>query len=129
MPLRFFVTIAFTLLPLTAFGEAPRSSEPMSLTEIETLRSHIHRCWTPPIWIYGTGNPNVDVVATLDEDGNVLTADVENKKRMMSDRAFRVAAENAIRTMLKCSPLPLPRKKYPSWKTLIFTFDPSFLAR
>jgi hypothetical protein len=49
--------------------------------------------------------------------------------RLTADRTFRVAADEAIRTMFKCSPLPVPLDKYEQWKSFIFGFDPKFLTR
>ena len=43
---------------------------------------------------------------------------------MRSDAFFRSAAESALRAVLRCSPLRLPREKYDTWKNSTFTFDP-----
>ena len=106
----------------------PRSdTKPISQNEIEQLRSHIARCWDPPIGSVGEDNLIVDIVVELDPEGNVISAAVENKLRFNTDRIFKVAADEAVRALRECSPLPLPTEKYESWKKFIFTFDPRFL--
>ena len=115
-------------------GQAVRAPEkpvvgPMGLDDIDRVRQHVSGCWSPPIGTAGADRLNVDIIVTLDRDGRVLTAEVENKMRMTVDRTFRVAAEEAIRTMFKCSPLPVPPEKYEQWKSFIFSYDPKFLLR
>jgi len=106
----------------------PRSdTKPISQNEIEQLRSHIARCWDPPIGSVGEDNLIVDIVVELDPEGKVIRAVVDNKLRFNTDRIFKVAAEEAVRALRECSPLPLPPEKYESWKKFIFTFDPRFL--
>ena len=97
--------------------------------EIDRLRSHVASCWSPPIGTAGANTLIVDIIVTLDRDGKVLTAEVDNKVRLATDRTYRVAADEAIRTMFKCSPLPVPPKKYELWRSFVFAFDPSYLQR
>ena len=99
------------------------------MSDIDRIRQHVSSCWSPPIGAVGTETLIVDIIVTLDRDGSVLTAEVENKARMSFDRTYRVAADEAIRTMFKCSPLPVPPGKYEQWKSFIFSFDPKFLTR
>jgi len=107
----------------------PKQSIPLSLSDIDKIRSHVSKCWSPPIGVAGAETPNVDIIVRLDRDGKVLTAEVDNKMRYATDRTFRVAADEAIRTMFKCSPLPVPLDNYEQWKHFIFGFDPRFLSR
>ena len=118
----------------TAAGQAARAPEKtvvglIGLDDIDRIRQHVSGCWSPPIGTAGADRLNVDIIVTLDRDGKVLTAEVKNKMRMTVDRTFRVAAKEAIRTMFKCSPLPVPPEKYEQWKSFIFGFDPKFLSR
>jgi hypothetical protein len=50
---------------------------------------------------------------------------------MQSDPVFRTVAERARRAVLspQCSPLPLPREKYETWKTLTLRFNARGLMR
>ena len=66
---------------------------------------------------------------SLDREGRVVSARVDNKLRFASDRIFKVAAEEAIRATRECSPLPLPPEKYEQWKSFVFAFNPKFLSR
>ena len=102
---------------------------PLGLSDIDRIRQHVSSCWSPPIGTAGADTLIVDIIVTLDRDGEVLTAEVDNKMRLTSDRTYRVAADEAIRTMFKCSPLPVPLDKYEQWKSFIFGFDPKFLTR
>ena len=118
----------------TAAGNASRAPEkpvvgPLGLSDIDRIRQHVSSCWSPPIGTAGANTLIVDIIVTLDRDGKVLTAEVDNKMRLATDRTFRVAADEAIRTMFKCSPLPVPLDKYEQWKSFIFGFDPKFLTR
>jgi len=118
----------------TAAGNAIRAPEksvisPLGLSDIDRIRQHVSSCWSPPIGTAGADTLIVDIIVTLDRDGEVLTAEVDNQMRLTSDRTYRVAADEAIRTMFKCSPLPVPLDKYEQWKSFIFGFDPKFLTR
>ena len=118
----------------TAAGNAIRAPEkpvvgPLGLSDIDRIRQHVSSCWSPPIGTAGANTLNVDIIVTLDRGGKVVTAEVDNKMRLANDRTFRVAADEAIRTMFKCSPLPVPLDKYEQWKSFIFGFDPKFLTR
>ena len=102
---------------------------PLGLTDIDRLRAHLSKCWDPPIGAAGSDTLIVDIIVSLDRDGRVRSAKVNNKLRFNTDRIFKVAAEEAIRATRECSPLPLPPEKYEQWKSFIFVFDPRFLTR
>ncbi|MDC1382452.1 cell envelope integrity protein TolA [Candidatus Puniceispirillum sp.] len=117
-----------------AAGNALRAPQkpvvgPLGLSDIDRIRQHVSSCWSPPIGTAGADTLIVDIIVTLDKDGSVLLAEVDNKMRLGTDRTYRVAADEAIRTMFKCSPLPVPLDKYEQWKSFIFGFDPKFLRR
>ena len=102
---------------------------PLGLSDIDRLRAHLSKCWDPPIGAAGSDTLIVDIIVSLDRDGRVLSAKVDNKVRFNADRVFKVAAEEAIRATRECSPLPLPPEKYDQWKSFVFVFDPRFLSR
>ena len=102
---------------------------PLGISDIDRLRAHLSKCWDPPIGVAGSDTLIVDIIVSLDRDGNVLSAKVDNKLRFNTDRIFKVAAEEAIRATRECSPLPLPPEKYEQWKSFVFVFDPRFLSR
>jgi outer membrane biosynthesis protein TonB len=102
---------------------------PLGLSDIDRLRAHLSKCWDPPIGAAGSDTLIVDIIVSLDRDGRVLSAKVDDNLRFNTDRTFKVAAEEAIRATRKCSPLPLPPEKYEQWKNFIIGFDPRFLTR
>ena len=69
----------------------------------------------------------MDIIVALNRDGKVLTAEVDNKMRLASDRTYRVAADEAIRTVFKCAPFPEPENGFEEQTNFIFGFDPRFL--
>ena len=102
---------------------------PLGLSDIDRLRAHLSKCWDPPIGAAGSDTLIVDIIVSLDRDGRVLSAKIDNKLRFNTDRIYKVAAEEAIRATRECSPLPLPPEKYEQWKSFVFVFDPRFLSR
>ena len=117
-----------------AAGDVSKAPEkpvigPLGLSDIDRLRAHLSKCWDPPIGAAGSDTLIVDIIVSLDRDGRVLSAKVDNKLRFNTDRIFKVAAEEAIRATRECSPLPLPPEKYDQWKSFVFVFDPRFLSR
>ena len=107
----------------------PKNSTKFTMADIDKIRNHVATCWSPPIGTAGVNNLIVDIVVTLDRDGRVLTAEVDNKIRLVSDRTYRVAADEAIRTVFKCSPFPEPENGFEEQTNFIFSFDPRFLIR
>ena len=100
---------------------------PMSMSEIDAIRSQIARCWVPP---FG-GKDAYKLVVTLRQqlasDGSVLKVDLtsESQARAGSDTFFRAAADSARRAVQECSPLKnLPPDKYATWRDIEMTFDP-----
>mgnify|MGYP002882970490 CR=1 FL=1 len=117
-----------------AAGKAIRAPKkpsvgPLGLSDIDRIRQHVSSCWSPPIGTAGADTLNVDIIVSLDKDGSVITAEVRDKMRLLADPTYKVAAHEAIRTMFRCSPLPVPPDKYEQWKSFIFGFDPKFLRR
>ena len=105
----------------------PKMNAPLTLSDIDKIRNHVSKCWSPPIGTAGVNTLIVDIVVTLDRDGRVLTAEADNKIRLVSDRTYRVAADEAIRTVFKCSPFPEPENGFEEQTNFIFGFDPRFL--
>jgi len=95
--------------------------------DIDRIRKHVAACWSPPINAAGASQHTVDVKVTLGRIGEVLAAEVDNKWRLAADRTFRVAADEAIRTVFKCSPFPKPENGFEEQTNFIFSFDPRFL--
>ena len=112
-----------------AVGDAlktPSNSSIMTLgvSDIDRLRSHISKHWTPPVGAKGASQLKVDIFVKLERDGTVTRAEIVDKSRFNRDKLFSVAARAARSAILEASPLPLPAEKYELWKEFIFGFDP-----
>ncbi len=100
-------------------------SAPMALSEIDSLRGDVQRCWDVPAEIAGAENASVELRLSLDPDGTVRRAEVVGEGRARKDRVYRLAAEAAMRAIMRCSPLRgLPPSKYEAWKVIYLMFDP-----
>jgi outer membrane biosynthesis protein TonB len=109
-----------------AVGDAPYdNSLPMSVSEIDAIRSQIWKNWNVLAGARDGHELKVELVIRLQTDGTVLQVDVEDEGRYQSDAFFRAAADRAIRAVWKSSPLMnLPPDKYEKWKELKLNFDP-----
>ncbi len=107
---------------------SPAESIGLELTanEIDAVRQAIRKCWTFNSGTEGAKDFIVDIEMEIDPDGTVKKAEIIDKDRFSKDPAFRIAAENARRSVIdpNCNPLPLPAKKYEQWKTTAFRFNP-----
>ena len=97
---------------------------PLGVSDIDRLRSHISKHWTPPVGAKGASQLKVDIFVKLERDGTVTRAEIVDKSRFNRDKLFSVAARAARSAILESSPLPLPAEKYELWKEFIFGFDP-----
>ena len=77
--------------------------------------------------LMGANKPSVDINITLDRNGKVLAVEADNKMLLATDRKFRVAADEAIRKVFKCSPFPEPENGFEEQTNFIFGFNPRFL--
>jgi hypothetical protein len=119
----------------TAKKEAPPTpstpaerAEQMTISELDFLRRQLWGCWSVPAGAKEAEKLVVHVRVLLNPDGEVRRARVVEQSRMQSDPFFRVAAESALRAVLKCSPLRLPPGKYSEWKEMTLKFDPKELV-
>jgi hypothetical protein len=118
---------------LTAFtGNAIRVTKkpvvgPLGLGEIDIVEKHVEKFWSPPAGVSDDGGLIVDIILSIDAKGNVLLAEVDESFGSTSSKRRRIMVEEAIRTIYKASPLPLPLEKAELWvgKETKFNFDPS----
>jgi len=106
----------------------PTKSTKLGASEIDRLRMHISRCWSPPAAAPNAEKLAVDVRVRADSDGTVTSVESQDPDRFKVDGFYRVAARAAVRAVEECSPLPLPAEKHESWKDFIFHFDPKFIS-
>lgn len=102
--------------------------KPLSLSQMDMIRSQFIPCWTPPAGAVDAGALAVIIHIALDQSGTVTSAKVDPSLmgRYNSDTFFRAAADAATRAVWKCSPLKnLPPEDYNSWRELRLNFDPS----
>jgi hypothetical protein len=98
----------------------------VTISEIDSVRRQIERCWNLPAGARGAENMVVSIRVEMNIDGTPGVAAVVERERMRGDPSFRAAAESALRAVLnpRCHPFGLPRDKYGSWKTMTLVFDP-----
>jgi len=93
--------------------------------EREWLRSQIQRCWNPPTGVMDAPNLLVKLRIAFNVDGSVVgQPEVTNSS---SSPLFQVAADAAVRAVLRCQPYQMPPEKYDSWRDVILNFDPSHM--
>ncbi len=115
-----------------AAGNAIRATKkpvvgPIGLSEKAIVEQHVSKFWSPPAGLSNDGGLIVDIILSIDAKGNVLLAEVDESFGSGSSKRRRIMVEEAIRTIYKASPLPLPLEKAELWvgKETTFKFDPS----
>jgi hypothetical protein len=105
---------------------ASNSNQPLTLSELDAIRSQIAQCWNMPVGARDAQNLIVDLHVDMNPDGTVRNAVIVDQSRMYTDPFYRAAAESALRAMLnpRCSPLRLPLDKFETWKTFTISFNP-----
>lgn len=100
---------------------------PLSISEMDMIRSQIAKCWNVPAGAKDAHELVVVLNLELTQEGALLKVELANvsKDRYNRDSFFRAAADSAIRAVKQCSPLKnLPPDKYNTWRMLELSFDP-----
>ena len=104
----------------------------MTMTIVDSLRSQMYECWSPPI---GAPNPEeliVDVDVYLTPTGALARAPqltAASRLAAAGNPYMRAAAESALRAVNTCVPYRnLPVDQYAQWSEIRITFDPTRLA-
>jgi len=103
------------------------SNLPMSLSQIDSIKSQVAKCWNVPAGAKNAQDLIVTLRLQLAPDGSVLKVELasESQSRYGSDNFFRAAADSARRAIQECSPFKnLPPEKYAIWRDMEMTFDP-----
>jgi len=102
-------------------------NKPLTLSEIDSIKNQIYKCWNVPAGARDIKNAKVVVQINLQPDGSVSGAKLLDEGKMtMDSTVFSILGESAVRAVYKCSPLQnLPISKYKRWKELELLFDPS----
>jgi outer membrane biosynthesis protein TonB len=110
--------------------EQPRTrhdpSRPIAISEIDLVRRQIAACWNLPAGAKDARNMVVEIRVTMNPDGTVRDAQIQDTARLQSDPFYRAMAESAYRAVLnpRCQPFKLPPDRYDVWQTLALKFDP-----
>ena len=81
------------------------------------------KCWAMPV-VASARDLTVDLLVTLDRNGSVLSASIEDIVRYQSDKDFKIASDAALRALYDCSPLPTPASGSVQTQKIIYKFDP-----
>jgi outer membrane biosynthesis protein TonB len=116
------------LNPKASAGLATASAPTLSQNEIDALLARLRDCWDIPIGQAEARNLSVLVRIRFRPDGS-LAAEPTVLNRL-AHPSFQVAADSAVRAILKCAPYSfMPVAKYESWKDLELNFDPRDMYR
>ena len=102
-------------------------SIPLSISEKDAVRSQFAKHWRLPAGVRDDYTLRVEIRVLVNKDGTVKQVGIEKHQanRYRTDRAFRAAADSAIRAVKLASPLKnLPPDKYSSWSDMVVNFDP-----
>ena len=104
----------------------------MTMTLVDSLRTQMYECWSPPI---GAPNPEeliVEVEVYLTPNGALARAPqltAASRRAAAGNPYMRAAAESALRAVNTCVPYRnLPVDQYAQWSEIRITFDPTRLA-
>ncbi|MEL0303368.1 MAG: hypothetical protein VW989_06405, partial [Rhodobiaceae bacterium] len=106
-----------------------KSIAPVGIDDVARIQQHVSKCWQPPLGAAGNDTLIVDIFVSVNRDGEVLKADIEDKLRFNLDSYFKASAIAAQRAIVDCSPLPIPPQKYDQLKEFTFEFNPKFISR
>jgi hypothetical protein len=96
---------------------------------LSKFQNQLAGCWNVQAGSQDAENLIVSVRVEMNRDGTVDQAKIVDS-RSGSNRAVRVAEENALRAVLdpRCQPFAFPQDQYKTWKTLLLRFDPRGLV-
>lgn len=104
-------------------SSAPVVEGGLTLGEVELLARQVEVCWRVPV---GAAEPSefaVELKLWMNPDGTVRRLEVVDKAKMTTSPYFRALAESAVKAVMRCMPLKLPRDKYDQWKVFVLYFD------
>jgi len=108
----------------TRIGNASRQ---MTTNDLVALNQGVQKCWNVNAGGRLAENLEVKLRVIVNSDRKVREVIIMDKIRYAADSHFRSAADAAKWALLnpQCSTLNLPPKKYETWKSFIYVFDPS----
>ena len=110
---------------ITSRTAQPWARQPLTLSEVDSLKTQIERCWIVQAGARYAEDLVVTIRVFLNPDGSLRREpQIVDDKRLAGDPFFRAAAESAIRAVLKCEPFKMPFTKYHRWREIELTLDP-----
>ncbi|AZL15437.1 TonB C-terminal domain-containing protein [Rickettsiales endosymbiont of Stachyamoeba lipophora] len=101
-------------------------SDPLSLSEMDAIRSQIEKNWNVPAGAKDAKDLIIKLNITINPDGEVTSVKILDTNFNGTSTFYKAAAESAVRAVYRASPIQnLPVNKYDSWKEVVLTFDPS----
>lgn len=104
-----------------------RNDVPLSMSEIDNIRSQIQKNWNVPGGARGAESMIVTLRIKLGPDGMVTSVEVakDDRHRMREDQFFRTMAESAVRAVNRTRQIKyLSPEKYHLWRDITVKFDP-----
>lgn len=102
----------------------------VSMTELDSMRRQVIEQVTP-CWNINPGAQNAENLAvvirmSMNPDGTVQSAVIDDQARYYREAFFQSAADAAKRAVLnpRCNPIKLPADKYQVWRNITINFDP-----
>lgn len=94
----------------------------MTQNELDALRAAVQRCWDIPQGWTDPREVSVTIRFSLNQDGSV--SGMPTVIEYPASPYGQVAADNAIRAVLRCGPYQLPPQKYAQWSEVQLRFAP-----
>lgn len=101
-----------------------QTADRATLSERDAIRAHIENCWRIDPGKEGIQDLTVDIRVSIQPDGSVRQAIIEDTGRYFSEPAFRTFADSARTAVLSCSNIPISPQRYETFKEIVFTFTP-----
>ncbi|CAO5678847.1 MAG: hypothetical protein NEHIOOID_00991 [Holosporales bacterium] len=103
-------------------AQAEEIGDSYTAREVSLLRAHISKCWNVQAGAKDAKNHIVPIEIHIDHEGYVKKAEIVEKDKMRADPFYRVAAENAQRSLFdpECRQFP----DFARDKEFIFNFNP-----
>lgn len=102
------------------------SQNAMTMDLVDSLRSQVARCWSPPVGAPDAADLVVDFDLFLNPDGSVAQPpQLIGSSGSAGNPYARAAADAARRAIYECQPYKLPADRYSQWREINpFHFDP-----
>jgi hypothetical protein len=101
-----------------------QTADRATLSERDAIKAHIENCWRIDPGKEGIQDLTVDIRVSIQRDGSVRQAVIEDTGRYFSEPSFRTFADSARTAVLSCSNIPISPQRYEIFEEIVFTFTP-----